>query len=228
MRKTIFAFLLLVIAPLLVISVIYLKNPTIRWKFSRVTAECVTPPPECIAGDGNIKAECSPPNIGEYCGPKNLSLVKRVLEISGLIKYCPEDGKTAPYNDLRRCPETLPEDSGIKTDYGPFICKEFRDKNKNYVPSEILVGFKPGVSFDQVNNLIEVMNSGCKTTQYTDLFCPHAFFKDAQAKQRIENDQVVTVSVAENFEPEFIEKFLKSDLVEFAELNNCNNIEFDI
>lgn len=114
------------------------------------------------------------------------------------------------------------DDKGMNVNSGSFTCKEFRDKSKNYIPSEIIVKFKSGVLFSEAENFIESMRVKCTTN--TDLFCYGISIKEKDAKERIENGDFVTLVVPEGFEARLLEKIQKDNFVEYAELNGCNNV----
>jgi hypothetical protein len=83
------------------------------------------------------------------------------------------------------------------------ICKQFPDKSKNYVASEIIVGFKSEVSTDEQNKVIQSLGSSIK--------------------EQLLGQSSYVIKVPANQEGEYIKRFSQNPSVEFAELNGCNN-----
>jgi hypothetical protein len=106
-------------------------------------------------------------------------------------------------------------DPGIDVQNPDFTCKEFKDKLKNYVVGEISVGFKPGVTLETAKKSVENMGAAVSKN-------------DAILKGDIPIQNGVSfslrVTVTPNQEQQFVAKFTQNPLVEFAEIQHCNNI----
>ena len=106
-----------------------------------------------------------------------------------------------------------PQENGKNIKYKQFTCREFADKHKNYVVGDVIVGFKPGATFQEAKDIIQTLGVSISAD-------------DPIARGEIKVvDGVIfwlKVSVPPQQEKSFVEKFSKNDSVEFAELNGCN------
>jgi hypothetical protein len=128
-------------------------------------------------------------------------------------KYCP-DGSVPLNNDIGRCPEVMPEDIGIETKYSSFTCMEFKDKNKNYAPGEIIIGSNTNVSLKQIQELVIDINA---TLQKKD-----PSYK-AFIKEQLLSGTDYVIAVPKGEETNVITQILNNPTIKYAELNGCNN-----